>query len=85
MNYVVDKVKGGIKRGCAHFDTPPFSYAWHEYCLINESPDRVLILNSYLWRWYFYSKVQVLSLLYGTLITFMFLPIDVFFYRYEIS
>ena len=27
----------------------------------------------------FCSKVQVLSLLYSTLITFMFLPIDVFF------
>ena len=22
MNYVVDKVKGGVKRGCVHFDTP---------------------------------------------------------------
>lgn len=22
MNYVVDKVKGGVKRGCIHFDTP---------------------------------------------------------------
>ncbi len=25
MNYVVDKVKGGVKRGCVHFDTPSFS------------------------------------------------------------
>ena len=24
MNYVVDKVKGGVKRGCVHFDTPSF-------------------------------------------------------------
>ncbi len=53
-------------------------YARHEYYLIDESSDRVLILKSYLWRWYFCSKVQALSLLYGTLITFMFLPIDVF-------
>ena len=22
MNYVVHKVKGGVKRGCVHFDTP---------------------------------------------------------------
>ena len=22
MNYVTDKVKRGIKRGCVHFDTP---------------------------------------------------------------
>ena len=22
MNYVVDKVKGGVKRGCVNFDTP---------------------------------------------------------------
>ena len=22
MNYVVDKVKEGVKRGCVHFDTP---------------------------------------------------------------
>ena len=22
MNYVVDKVRGGVKRGCVHFDTP---------------------------------------------------------------
>ena len=22
MNYVVDKVKGGVKKGCVHFDTP---------------------------------------------------------------
>ena len=26
MNYVVDKVKGGVKRGCVHFDTPSFFY-----------------------------------------------------------
>ena len=25
MNYVVDKVKGGVKRGCVHFDTPSIS------------------------------------------------------------
>ena len=24
MNYVVDKVEGGVKRGCVHFDTPSF-------------------------------------------------------------
>ena len=29
MNYVVDKVKGGVKRGCVHFDTP--SLFWHLY------------------------------------------------------
>ena len=29
MNYVVDKVKGGIKRGCAHFDTPSFTFETH--------------------------------------------------------
>ena len=26
MNYVVDKVKGGVKRGCVHFDTPSDSF-----------------------------------------------------------
>ena len=26
MNYVVDKVKGGVKRGCVHFDTPSFFF-----------------------------------------------------------
>lgn len=26
MNYVVDKVKGGVKRGCVHFDTPSLQY-----------------------------------------------------------
>ena len=33
MNYVVDKVKGGVKRGCVHFDTPSFTWQnngfWH--------------------------------------------------------
>ena len=24
MIYMVDKVKGGVKRGCVHFDTPSF-------------------------------------------------------------
>ncbi len=24
MNYVVDKVKGGVKRGYVHFDTPSY-------------------------------------------------------------
>ena len=28
MNYVVDKVKGGVKRGCVHFDTPSFFYIY---------------------------------------------------------
>ena len=34
MNYVVHKVKGGVKRGCVHFDTPsffiymPLNYRW---------------------------------------------------------
>ena len=26
MNYVVDKVKGGVKRGCINFDTPSFLF-----------------------------------------------------------
>lgn len=28
MNYVVDKVKGGVKKGCVHFDTP-FFFIYH--------------------------------------------------------
>ena len=24
---MVDKVKGGVKRGCVHFDTPSFLYS----------------------------------------------------------
>ena len=24
MIYMVDKVKGGVKRGCVHFDTPSY-------------------------------------------------------------
>ena len=32
MNYVVDKVKGGVKRGCVHFDTPSlFSFLMRYY------------------------------------------------------
>ena len=33
MNYVVDKVKGGVKRGCVHFDTP--SYYFDYQCIIS--------------------------------------------------
>lgn len=33
MNYVVDKVKGGVKRGCVHFDTPSFLFLQTYYSL----------------------------------------------------
>ena len=28
MIYMVDKVKGGVKRGCVHFDTPSFLFIY---------------------------------------------------------
>ena len=34
MNYVVDKVKGGVKRGCVHFDTPSTRFSVGEVYMI---------------------------------------------------
>ena len=36
MNYVVDKVKGGVKRGCVHFDTPSKEILLRNNLLHNE-------------------------------------------------